>query len=52
MPPMTAPSTAVISDHGGHGGDPECLWYARRLLAESEHVLNGVRLDPSLPPPG
>jgi hypothetical protein len=33
------------------GSDPECLWWAHRLLAESEELLQGVRRDASVPPP-
>lgn len=46
-PPDTEPPSTWTPRHGS---DAESLWYARRLLAESEELLDGVRLDPSLPP--
>jgi len=43
-PNESRPGPAAISSD-----DRRCLWDARRLLLESEDVLDGVSLDPSLP---
>jgi hypothetical protein len=51
MPPGTEPAATRTSRQGiDPGTAPACLWHARRLLAESEDVLDGVRLDSPLPP--